>query len=107
MINSSLHRIDWGKVIHKGVVVPCRVCHYSTLQHLTISGMHINLLSFAGRYLGSTTTLPHVFGHAEYYCYVTHVPEELTNFYAYALMPISTHEETCAGTKTQVYTIKI
>ena len=55
MINSSLHRIDWGKVIHQGVVVPCRVHHYSTLKHLTISGTYINLLSFAGKCLGGTT----------------------------------------------------
>jgi hypothetical protein len=107
MINSPLHRIDWGKVIHRGVVVPCRVNHYSTLKHLTISGTYINLLSFAGKYLGGTTALPHVFVLAEWYCYVTHVTDEPTNFYGYALMPISTHEDTHAGKQKQVHTIKI
>jgi hypothetical protein len=102
MINSSLHRIDWGTETHRGVVVTYRVRHCSTLKHLTISGTYINQLSFACKYSGSPT-LPHFFVHAKYYFYVTGVTEEPIKFYGYALMAVSTHEDTIAGTQTHAF----
>jgi hypothetical protein len=86
MINSFLHRIDWGTVIYKGAVVTFRIRQYWTLKHLTISGTYINQLPFAGKYSGGTT-LPYRYIYTKYYFYVTGVTDETKNFMVTRLRP--------------------